>query len=72
MSRFAECTSVSSEKSRAEIERTLSRYGSLIRFHRKGCWEWVGFINAHRERGLAHSPYGGRIPELSWIHAPLN
>lgn len=28
MSRFAENTSVSSEKSRAEIERTLSRYGA--------------------------------------------
>lgn len=28
MSRFAETTSVSSEKSRAEIERTLTRYGA--------------------------------------------
>jgi len=28
MSKFAESTSVSSEKSRAEIERTLSRYGA--------------------------------------------
>ena len=28
MSRYAESTSVSSEKSRAEIERTLTRYGA--------------------------------------------
>lgn len=49
MSRFAENTTVPSDRSRTEIEKTLSRYGALISFHGQsnGCWEWVGHVNPH-------------------------
>lgn len=42
MTRYAANTTVTTEKSRAEIERTLSRHGRHIEFHRCGCWEWTG------------------------------
>lgn len=45
MSRFAENTTVPSDRSRAEIEKTLMRYAHLVTFHKSGCWEWTGAIN---------------------------
>lgn len=50
MSRYAESTSVSSESSRAEIERTLSRYGAtqfMYGWDQKGAV--VGFIADGRQ-----------------------
>jgi len=40
--RYAAQTTVKRDASLAEIERTLQRYGHLIRFYRFGCWEWIG------------------------------
>lgn len=46
MTKYAAETGVSSEQSRAEIERTLQRYGHLVTFSESvgGCWAWQGTI----------------------------
>lgn len=56
MTRYAETTTVSSSKSRAEIEATLERYGRHLRIHGKGgCWEWTGprTINGYARMSLS-------------------
>ncbi len=60
MSTYAADTNVSSEKSRGEIERTLSRYGAHIVFHSYGCWEWVGPVNANGYALLGNGQTGHR------------
>jgi hypothetical protein len=45
MPQYAQSTTVSKDRSLAEIERILTRYGHHIRFHPYGCWEWIGTID---------------------------
>lgn len=76
MTRYAERTEVASDRSRAEIERTLQRYGHLICFHPHGCWEWIGTLDSAgygtasasktarvRAHRLIYSVFRGPIPE---------
>ena len=44
---YAAKTDVGSDRSRAEIERTLTRYGHHIDIHQGACWEWTGPKDDH-------------------------
>jgi hypothetical protein len=58
--RYAERTEVPSDRSRAEIEKTLQRYGHLIKFHPRGCWEWIGTISPRGYGMASTSKFKGR------------
>lgn len=61
MSRYAESTTVSTEKSRAEIERTLQRYGATsFAYGYEGTKAQVGFaIEGRRVRFILEMPDPG-------------
>ena len=81
MSKFAAGTSVSSEASRSEIERTLRRYGAdgflygqqddqaLVAFRMNG-WQvrFILVMPSRKDRAFTHSSRGARAPHLVEEH----
>lgn len=67
---YAEHTSVPVERSRAEVERLLIKYGHQVKFSSSvgGCWKWSGYIgpDGYGSVGITHDKKL-RAHRLFWL-----